>query len=119
MRKLYLVFSLLFIFVLLAMANTPGTHVVTLTWTASTTTGATYNIYRGTVSGVCTGIVTPYATGIVGTTYVDTTPIVGTSYYNVSAVTTAGGESTCDGQVQVTVLSVTTQPPTSLSGSSN
>ncbi len=52
------------VFALTLAANTPGKHTVALSWTASTTSGATYNIYRGTAAGVCTGTPTPYATGI-------------------------------------------------------
>jgi fibronectin type 3 domain-containing protein len=56
-------------------------HNITLTWTASTTAGVNYNIYRGTASGG------PYTklntTSISGLTYVDTTGIPGTKYYYV------------------------------------
>lgn len=98
----------------LAFANTPGAHTVKLTWTASPTTGVTYNVYRGPNAGVCSNMPSPYATGVTGTTFIDMTPPTGTVYYNVSAVGT-GGESTCDGEVQITVPPITTQPPTGLS----
>lgn len=97
-------------------ANTPGNHSVSLSWTASTTAGVTYNLYRGSSSGVCSGTPTPYKTGISGTSYVDLNVSPGTYFYNVSAVGT-GGESTCDGEVQVTVPSISTTPPSGLSGS--
>lgn len=108
-----------FILVLSVEANTPGKHTVSLTWIASTTSSVTYNLYRGTSAGVCNGTPTPYATGITTTSYLDTNVQAGTYYYNVSAVSATGGESTCDGEVQITVPNITTNPPTSLSGSVN
>ena len=102
----------------LAFANTPGKHTVALSWTASPTNGVTYNIYRGSSSGVCNGTPTPYATGISTTSYTDTNVSAGTWYYNVSA-SGAGGESTCDGEVQISVPAITTQPPTALQGTVN
>jgi hypothetical protein len=32
---------------------TPGKHSVILNWTASPTSGVTYNLYRGSAAGVC------------------------------------------------------------------
>jgi len=112
------------LFVILALtvnawANTPGKHTVSLGWTASPTNGATYNVYRGSATGVCNGTPTPYATGITTNSYTDQNVPAGTWYYNVSAATATGGESTCDGEVQLTVPSVTTQPPTNDAGAVN
>jgi|HubBroStandDraft_5_1064220.scaffolds.fasta_scaffold16003_6 hypothetical protein len=99
-----------------AHANTPGKHEVTLSWTASTTSGVTYNLYRGSASGVCTGNVTPYVTGITATAYTDTFNLTDgqTIYYNVSAVK-GGAESACDGELQVQIP-VLPAPPSGLSG---
>jgi fibronectin type 3 domain-containing protein len=95
----------------LAMANTPGRKSVLLSWTASTTPGVTYNIYRDTIASVCVGTPTPYATGVTGTSFVDTNVTLGTTYfYNVSAVG-SGGESACDGEVTAQVPTITTTPP--------
>lgn len=92
-------------------ANTPGQHHVTLSWTASTTSGVTYNLYRGSSAGVCSGTPTPYVTGITGTTYTDSTGLSDgqTLYYNVSAVK-GGGESACDGEIQVQIPVLPTSP---------
>lgn len=98
----------------LAWANTPGKHSVTLNWTASTTSGVTYNLYRGAAAGVCSGNPTPYATGITSAQFVDTASLTDgqTVFYNVSAVK-GGGESACDGEVQVQIP-VLPAPPSSL-----
>ena len=70
-----------------------GTHDVILSWTASTTPGVGYNVYRGTASG---GESTtplnssPVAEGCASTTtctYTDATVVAGTTYYyTVTAV---------------------------------
>ena len=56
-------------------ATTPNTlppHSNVLSWTASPTSGVTYNLYKGIAPGVCGTGKTPYKTGIAGTTYTDT-----------------------------------------------
>jgi fibronectin type 3 domain-containing protein len=108
---------ILFLAVPMLLANTPGQHTVKLTWTASTTAGATYNIYRGTAAGVCTGTPTPYATGITTASYVDQNTPAGTYFYNVSAVSAAGGESACDGEISIPVPNVSTATASGLAGS--
>jgi len=113
MKKWFI--AIVVLFAISARANTPGKHTVVLNWTASTTAGVTYNIYRGTAMGVCSGTPTPYAAGVTGTTYTDSNVTLGTTYYyNVSAVGT-GGESACDGEVAVQIPSPPT-PPTTLTG---
>lgn len=104
MNRIVRIICLLFIFCLVTFANTPGKHTVLLTWIASSTSGVTYNIYRGTTAGVCNGTPTPYVTGITLTSYTDTNVQVGTYFYNVSAVSTIGDESICAGEVQCRVF---------------
>jgi fibronectin type 3 domain-containing protein len=65
---------------------------VTLTWNASTSTVAGYNVYRGTVSGG------PYAkinsSLVASLGYTDSTVQSGTTYYYVTtAVDSSGNES--------------------------
>lgn len=113
MKKIALTIALC-LFSLAGHASTPGRHSVTLTWTASTTTGVSYNLYRGTATGVCSGTPTPFVTGITGTSFTDNTVALNTTYfYNVSAVGT-GGESACDGEVTVQVPDITTTAPSNL-----
>lgn len=98
MRHLIRLFALLLL-PLVALANTPGKHSVTLTWTASTTAGVTYNLYRGSAAGVCSGNPTPYASGLTTTQFVDTANLTDgeTIYYNVSAVKVSGKRLTYAG----------------------
>jgi fibronectin type 3 domain-containing protein len=116
MKNLLLI--LLVAFSATAFANTPGKHSVSLSWTASTTAGVTYNVYRGSATGVCSGVVTPYATGIAATTFTDLNVANGsTDVYAVSAVGT-GGESACTSEVQAQVPNPP-QPPSAPSASVN
>jgi centrosomal CEP192-like protein/HYDIN/CFA65/VesB family protein len=68
------------------------THSVSLTWTASTSTGVTgYNVYRGTVSG---GPYTQLNASLVsGTSYTDTTVSAGQTYYYVTTTMTSTTQS--------------------------
>lgn len=117
MKRIFLVLIVCLTSSAFARASTPGKHQVILTWNASTTTGVTYNVYRGATAGVCNGTPTPYATGITATTFTDSTGLSDgqTLFYNVSAVKN-GGESTCDGEIQVQIPLLPT-PPASLQGS--
>jgi fibronectin type 3 domain-containing protein len=102
----------------LAFANTPGKHSVALAFTASPTSGVTYNIYRGTAAGVCSGTPTPYATGVAQTSFTDFNVANGSTYfYAVSAVGT-GGESACTSEVQAQVPNPP-QPPSAPAASVN
>ena len=77
-------------------------HSVAVNWTASTSTVAGYNVYRGTLSGG------PYskinATLITGLTYTDNTVSSGATYYYViTAVAADGTESSFSNQVQAVI----------------
>jgi hypothetical protein len=77
-------------------------HSVTLTWTASTSTVAGYNVYRSTVSGG------PYtkvnSTLLAATTYVDTTVQSGQTYfYVVTSVDSSAVESANSTEVSATI----------------
>jgi hypothetical protein len=68
-------------------------HLVTLAWTASTSSGiAGYNVYRATARG--TTYVKLTSSLVSGTKYVDSSVVAGDTYtYVVTAVTTQGAES--------------------------
>ncbi len=79
-----------------------GIHAVNLSWTASRSQVAGYNIYRGSVSGG------PYSkldlSLVTGTAYTDTTVQAGRTYYYVTtAVNSSGNESAYSNQVQAVV----------------
>jgi fibronectin type 3 domain-containing protein len=80
----------------------PVQHSVALTWNASTSTVAGYNVYRGTVSGG------PYAkinsSLVVVLDYTDSNVQSGTTYYYVTtAVNSSGNESVFSNEVSGTI----------------
>ncbi len=78
-------------------------HTVNLSWNASTTSGVSYNVYRGTVSGG------PYvklnSAPQPGTTYADATVQSGSTYYYVTTAVSNGSESSYSNEVSVAVPS--------------
>lgn len=80
-----------------------GLHTVALNWTASTTTGVTYNIYRATTSGGY-NYSAPLATAIASTSFSDCTVALGqTYYYVIRAVDGSGNQSASSAESAVTV----------------
>jgi len=69
-----------------------GTHLVQLQWTASATSGVTYNIYRGTSSGG-ESTTALNSSAISGTTYADTNVTAGQEYYYTVQALDSGGSS--------------------------
>lgn len=78
-------------------------HAAILSWTASTTPNATYNVYRATSSSG--PFTTPVNTSaITGTTFTDTTVQAGQTYYYVATAVSGGVESADSGPpVQATI----------------
>jgi hypothetical protein len=77
-------------------------HTVRLSWAASTSTVAGYNVYRGTQSGGPYAVLNSAADA--STTYADSTVQAGqTYYYVVTAVDGSGNESVNSNQAQAVV----------------
>ncbi len=80
----------------------PVQHSVALSWNASTSTVAGYNVYRSTVSG--SGYTKVNSSLVAGLTYSDSTVQSGTTYYYVTtAVDSTGMESTYSNQVSAAI----------------
>ena len=78
-------------------------HSVTLTWKASTTPGARYNVYRRDLSGA---VSRPNSAPISVTTYTDTSVRGGQTYfYTTKSVGPSGTESKPSNEVRVDVPS--------------
>ena len=77
-------------------------HSATLTWQASTSSVAGYNVYRGATSG---GPYTAINSSLqAGTSYVDSTVLPGLTYfYVVTAVDSSGNESVNSNEVQAVI----------------
>lgn len=79
-----------------------GSHSVSLSWTASTSTVVGYNVYRGTISGGPYTLVN--SSLVAGTTYTDLGIASGqTYYYVVTAVNSSGSESVYSNQASAAV----------------
>lgn len=106
-----------------------GQHWVGLWWTMTgcpPCTGITFNVYKGTATGVCTYVngipPTPFATVSTLPTqtapYVDTAVTAGTTYFYAVSALQNGGESTCTAEVQ-TLVPTSPATPNSLQGSTH
>ena len=83
---------------------TSGLHTVALSWTASTTSGVTYNVYRGTTSGG-ENYSSPVATGITGTSFTDCSVAPGQTYYYVIEAVSGTTSSAPSSEVSVMIPS--------------
>lgn len=82
---------------------TTGLHTVTVSWTASTTSGVTYNVYRATTSGGYNYSAPLNAAPISGTSFTDCTIALNqTYYYVIRAVDGSGGQSVSSSETTVT-----------------
>ena len=91
------------------LTATPGSLIVSLTWTASTpVSAATYNILRSTTSG---GPYTTVQTGITSVSYTDTGLTNGTTYYYVVTGTNTFGTSGDSSQASATPSIIYSSPP--------
>jgi hypothetical protein len=114
MKRLVIALFAVLLFVVPMQAQT--SRSVVLAWTASTSTGAAYNIYRA--SGACAPSLTftkigSVAAGVV--TFTDTAVTVGAFCYQVTA-TLNGEESLPSNQSSAVILPT---PPTALTTTPN
>jgi len=89
-------------------ANNPGGHMAQLTWQDTTCVAptCTFNVYRGTATGVCGTGKIPFITGITQQAYEDDSVLGGqTYYYAVTEWLQSGGEGACSAEAQNTVPS--------------
>jgi len=91
-------------------ATATNSNAVSLSWTASTTSGVTYDIYAGTISGTAPSQATLIAQQVTGTSYVNTGLQPSTTYYYTVVSANFGGESTA------AKATVTTQAPGNSTG---
>jgi fibronectin type 3 domain-containing protein len=86
-------------------ATATNSNAVTISWTASTTSGATYDIYATTTPGTAPTQADLIAQQVTGTSYVNTGLQPNTTYYYTVAAANFGGESSAAN------ATVTTQAP--------
>jgi hypothetical protein len=99
-------------------------HTDVLTWTASTTPGVVYSVYRAAGACSTSSSFVSIGSGVNAVTYTDATPLVGVQCYYVTATITVNGvaaESIPSNKISLTslVLPQQPQPPTGLAGTAN
>ncbi len=74
-------------------ASASGPMPVNLSWTASPTSGITYNVYRSTTSGFSPALANQVGSGISGTTFSDYSLLPSKTYYYVVEANNSGSMS--------------------------
>ena len=75
---------------------------INLTWTASPTSGVTYNVFRSTTSGFVPSSSNRIASAVAGTSFSDTGLACGTTFFYLVEAANAGGSSTPSNQASAT-----------------
>jgi hypothetical protein len=81
--------------------NSMVAHSASLSWAPSTTSGATYNVYRTTTAGSYPS--SPLASSGSATAYVDSTVQGGQTYYYAATAVSGGAESARSNEVQAVI----------------
>ncbi len=89
-------------------ATAASSSQINLGWTASSTSGATYSVYRSTTSGFAPGSSNLVASGLTGTTYSSTGLAASTAYYFVVQAVNSVGSSPSSNQASATTLAAST-----------
>jgi fibronectin type 3 domain-containing protein len=79
-----------------------SSHSVQLSWTASSTSGVSYDVFRATTSGGY-GSTPLNPSPIAGTTFTDTTVLPGQTYFYVATAVDSGESSVDSNEVSVTI----------------
>src|SRR5262249_32769297 len=74
-------------------ASAISSRQINLSWTASTTSGVTYSIFRSTTSGFTPSAANRIANGLIGATFADTGLTASTAYFYVVEAVNPGGVS--------------------------
>jgi fibronectin type 3 domain-containing protein len=83
-----------------ATVTVAAPHSVTLNWSASSTAGVTYDVYRGTISG---GPYSLLSSNLTSTTYKDANVQSGSTYYYVVTAVDSAGQSPYSNMVQAAI----------------
>jgi hypothetical protein len=83
-------------------ATAVSSSQINLTWTASPTSGVTYNIFRSTTSGFVPSSSNRIASAVTGTSFSDAGLACGTAYFYLVEAANAGGTSSPSSQAGAT-----------------
>lgn len=88
-------------------ATAAGMNQINLAWTASATSGVTYNVYQSTTSGFTPSTSNLAASGVTSVSYPATGLTSATTYYFKVTAVNAGGASAATSQASATTAGVT------------
>jgi cellulose binding protein with CBM2 domain/Big-like domain-containing protein/fibronectin type III domain protein len=83
-------------------AAAAGSNQINLAWTASPTSGVTYDVYESTSSGFTPSSANRIASGVASTAYSATSLTASTTYYYRVSAVNGGGESAATSQASAT-----------------
>jgi hypothetical protein len=83
-------------------AAAASSSVINLTWTASATTGVTYDVFRSTTSGFTPSGSNQIASGATSTSFADSGLTCNTTYFYLVEAANAGGTSAASNQASAT-----------------
>jgi hypothetical protein len=83
-------------------ASAVSSGQINLTWTASPTSGVTYNVFRSTTSGFVPSSSNRVASAVAGTSFSDTGLTCGTTYFYLLEAANTGGASSPSNQASAT-----------------
>jgi chitodextrinase len=83
-------------------ASAVSNNQINLSWTASPTSGVTYNVFRSTTSGFVPSSSNRIASAVTGTSFSDTGLACGTAYFYLVEAANAGGTSSPTNQASAT-----------------
>ena len=86
-------------------ASAVSSSTIQLSWTASTTTGVTYNVFRSTIAAFTPSTVNQIASGVTTTSYTNSGLAASTTYYYRVNAQNANGSSTATNQASAKTLS--------------
>jgi hypothetical protein len=97
------------------VATAASSTTINLGWTASTTSGVTYSVFRSTTSGFTASAANQIAAGLTGLTFADAGLAASTAYYYLAQANNASGASASSNQATaMTQAPPPPQPPTAL-----
>jgi hypothetical protein len=92
-------------------ATAASSSAINLNWTASPTSGVTYDVFRSTTSGFIPSSSNQIASGVTGTSFADSGLTCNTTYFYLVEAANSGGTSAASNQASATTQSC---PPASI-----
>jgi len=92
------------------MANAISSSAINLSWTASPTSGVTYDVFRSTTSGFAPSSSNQIASGVTSTSFSDSGLTCNTAYFYLVEAANSGGTSSPSNQASATTQACVVTP---------